>query len=107
MADQYDYDLFTIGAGSGGVRASRVAASHGARVAVAEEHRVGGTTHPAFFPSFNPGTPMGKTFKALADHLTRALEVVMVLCLVVMLVMVFVRVLRLSCRSGPVVMLMG
>ncbi|QPI72240.1 glutathione-disulfide reductase [Sphingobium sp. Cam5-1] len=40
---EYDYDLFVIGAGSGGVRASRVAASHGARVAVAEEHRVGGT----------------------------------------------------------------
>ncbi|AYJ84806.1 glutathione-disulfide reductase (plasmid) [Sphingomonas paeninsulae] len=39
----YDYDLFVIGAGSGGVRASRVAAAHGARVAVAEEHRVGGT----------------------------------------------------------------
>ena len=42
MAD-YDYDLFTIGAGSGGVRASRVAAAHGAKVAVAEEYRVGGT----------------------------------------------------------------
>ncbi len=39
----YDYDLFTIGAGSGGVRASRVAAAHGAKVAVAEEHQVGGT----------------------------------------------------------------
>jgi glutathione reductase (NADPH) len=39
----YDYDLFTIGAGSGGVRASRVAAAYGARVAVAEEYRVGGT----------------------------------------------------------------
>ncbi len=39
----YDYDLFTIGAGSGGVRASRMAAQHGARVAVAEEYRVGGT----------------------------------------------------------------
>ena len=39
----HDYDLFTIGAGSGGVRASRVAAAHGARVAVAEEFRVGGT----------------------------------------------------------------
>lgn len=39
----YDYDLFVIGAGSGGVRASRVAASHGARVAVAEEFRIGGT----------------------------------------------------------------
>lgn len=43
MAAEYDYDLFTIGAGSGGVRASRIAAAHGARVAVAEEHRVGGT----------------------------------------------------------------
>ena len=39
----FDYDLFVIGAGSGGVRASRIAASHGARVAVAEEYRVGGT----------------------------------------------------------------
>ncbi|MFZ3035256.1 MAG: glutathione-disulfide reductase, partial [Parvibaculum sp.] len=40
---EYDYDLFVIGAGSGGVRASRIAASHGAKVAVAEEYRVGGT----------------------------------------------------------------
>lgn len=39
----YDYDLFTIGAGSGGVRASRMAANYGAKVAVAEEYRVGGT----------------------------------------------------------------
>ncbi|MGF1453771.1 MAG: glutathione-disulfide reductase [Alphaproteobacteria bacterium] len=39
----YDYDLFTIGAGSGGVRASRLAAQAGARVAVAEEDREGGT----------------------------------------------------------------
>jgi glutathione reductase (NADPH) len=39
----YDYDLFVIGAGSGGVRAARIAAQHGARVAVAEEDRVGGT----------------------------------------------------------------
>ncbi len=39
----HDYDLFVIGAGSGGVRASRVAAAHGARVAVAEEYRIGGT----------------------------------------------------------------
>jgi len=42
MSD-FDFDLFVIGAGSGGVRASRIAASHGARVAVAEEYRVGGT----------------------------------------------------------------
>jgi glutathione reductase (NADPH) len=40
---KFDYDLFVIGAGSGGVRASRVSAAHGARVAVAEEHKVGGT----------------------------------------------------------------
>jgi len=40
---QYDYDLFTIGAGSGGVRASRFAANGGARVAVAEERYLGGT----------------------------------------------------------------
>jgi len=39
----FDYDLFVIGAGSGGVRASRIAASHGAKVAVAEEFRIGGT----------------------------------------------------------------
>ena len=40
---QFDYDLFVIGAGSGGVRAARIAATHGARVAIAEEYRVGGT----------------------------------------------------------------
>ena len=38
-----DFDLFVIGAGSGGVRASRVSAGYGARVAIAEEHKVGGT----------------------------------------------------------------
>ena len=42
MSD-FDVDLFVIGAGSGGVRAGRIAASHGARVMVAEEYRVGGT----------------------------------------------------------------
>ena len=40
---RYDYDLFTIGAGSGGVRASRMSAAYGARVAVAEERYLGGT----------------------------------------------------------------
>jgi glutathione reductase (NADPH) len=40
---RYDYDLFTIGAGSGGVACSRRAASYGARVAICEELRVGGT----------------------------------------------------------------
>jgi len=39
----YDFDLFVIGAGSGGVRASRMSASHGARVAIAEERYLGGT----------------------------------------------------------------
>jgi glutathione reductase (NADPH) len=38
-----DFDLIVIGAGSGGVRAARVAAAYGARVAIAEEHKVGGT----------------------------------------------------------------
>jgi glutathione reductase (NADPH) len=42
MAD-HDVDLFVIGAGSGGVRAARVAAGYGARVMIAEEFRVGGT----------------------------------------------------------------
>jgi glutathione reductase (NADPH) len=40
---QYDFDLFVIGAGSGGVRASRFSAGYGARVAVAEASRLGGT----------------------------------------------------------------
>jgi glutathione reductase (NADPH) len=39
----YDFDLFVIGAGSGGVRAARIAAQNGARVAIAEESRIGGT----------------------------------------------------------------
>lgn len=39
----YDYDLFVIGAGSGGVRAARMSAGHGARVAVAEDTYLGGT----------------------------------------------------------------
>lgn len=40
---EFDYDLFVIGAGSGGVRAARIASQYGARVAIAEEYRVGGT----------------------------------------------------------------
>jgi glutathione reductase (NADPH) len=40
---EFDYDLFVIGGGSGGVRAARVAAETGARVGIAEEHRFGGT----------------------------------------------------------------
>ena len=40
---KYDYDLFVIGAGSGGVRAARIASQAGARVAIAEEYRIGGT----------------------------------------------------------------
>jgi glutathione reductase (NADPH) len=42
MAD-HDVDLFVVGGGSGGVRAARIAAGHGARVMLAEEYRVGGT----------------------------------------------------------------
>jgi len=40
---KFDYDLFVIGAGSGGVRAARIASQAGARVAIAEEYRIGGT----------------------------------------------------------------
>ncbi len=40
---KYDFDLFVLGAGSGGVRAARMAALSGAKVGIAEEHRVGGT----------------------------------------------------------------
>jgi glutathione reductase (NADPH) len=43
MSETYDYDLFVIGAGSGGVRAARLTALGGKRVAIAEEFRVGGT----------------------------------------------------------------
>ncbi len=39
----YDYDLFVIGGGSGGVRSGRLAASMGKKVAIAEEYRFGGT----------------------------------------------------------------
>ena len=43
MSTRFDYDLLVIGAGSGGVRAARIASGHGAKVAIAEEYRVGGT----------------------------------------------------------------
>jgi glutathione reductase (NADPH) len=43
MSNENDYDLMVIGAGSGGVRAARIAAGLGAKVAVAEKHRIGGT----------------------------------------------------------------
>ncbi len=43
MSSRYDFDLFTIGAGSGGVRASRMAGAAGARVAIAEDSDLGGT----------------------------------------------------------------
>lgn len=43
MSHNFDFDLFVIGAGSGGVRAARIAAQSGARVGIAEEYRYGGT----------------------------------------------------------------
>jgi glutathione reductase (NADPH) len=43
VTSAHDVDLFVIGAGSGGVRAARIAAQHGARVMIAEEYRIGGT----------------------------------------------------------------
>jgi glutathione reductase (NADPH) len=41
--NQYDYDLFVIGAGSGGVRAANMASAHGVRVAITEQRYLGGT----------------------------------------------------------------
>src|SRR5262245_4198380 len=43
LMQRFDVDLFVIGGGSGGVRAARVASEHGARVAIAEVDRWGGT----------------------------------------------------------------
>src|ERR1700745_1022426 len=43
MPERFDFDLFTIGAGSGGVRATRIAASYGKKVCVSEERYLGGT----------------------------------------------------------------
>lgn len=43
MSETFDVDLFVIGGGSGGVRAARIAAGHGAKVMLAEEYRLGGT----------------------------------------------------------------
>jgi glutathione reductase (NADPH) len=43
MTSAFDYDFFVIGGGSGGVRAARIAASHGAKVGLAEDYRFGGT----------------------------------------------------------------
>ena len=45
----YQYDLFVIGAGSGGVRAARMSASYGAKVAIAENHYLGGTCFECLF----------------------------------------------------------
>lgn len=42
-ANEFEYDLLVIGAGSGGVRAARMSASYGAKVAIVEEYRIGGT----------------------------------------------------------------
>lgn len=66
MAD-YDYDLFVIGAGSGGVRAARLTALGGKRVAVAEEFRVGGTC------VIRGCVP--KKFMVMASEVSHALEI--------------------------------
>ncbi|WP_417231698.1 glutathione-disulfide reductase [Brevundimonas sp.] len=66
MAD-YDYDLFVIGAGSGGVRAARLTALGGKRVAIAEEHRVGGTC------VIRGCVP--KKFMVMASEVSHALEI--------------------------------
>ncbi|HYC96809.1 glutathione-disulfide reductase [Brevundimonas sp.] len=64
---QYDYDLFVIGAGSGGVRAARLTALGGKRVAIAEEHRVGGTC------VIRGCVP--KKFMVMASEVSHALEI--------------------------------
>ena len=66
MAD-CDYDLFVIGAGSGGVRAARLTALDGKRVAVAEEYRVGGTC------VIRGCVP--KKFMVMASEVSHALEI--------------------------------
>ncbi len=63
---QYDYDLFTIGGGSGGVRASRVSAGFGARVALAEERYLGG-------PCVNVGC-IPKKLLVYASHFSEDFE---------------------------------
>lgn len=64
---EYDYDLFVIGAGSGGVRAARLTALDGKRVAVAEEYRVGGTC------VIRGCVP--KKFMVMASEVSHALEI--------------------------------
>lgn len=66
MSD-FDYDLFVIGAGSGGVRAARMSASYGARVAIAEESHLGGTC-------VNVGCVPKKLF-SYASHVHEDLEI--------------------------------
>lgn len=58
---QYDYDYFVIGAGSGGVRSARIAASHGAKVGIAEGQHLGGTC-------VNLGCVPKKLFSYAADY---------------------------------------
>ncbi|MGQ3113426.1 MAG: FAD-dependent oxidoreductase, partial [Brevundimonas sp.] len=67
MSDTYDYDLFVIGAGSGGVRAARLTALGGKRVAIAEEFRVGGTC------VIRGCVP--KKFMVMASEVSHALEI--------------------------------
>ncbi|WP_226633546.1 glutathione-disulfide reductase [Brevundimonas poindexterae] len=67
MPTTYDYDLFVIGAGSGGVRAARLTALSGKKVAVAEEHRVGGTC------VIRGCVP--KKFMVMASEVSHALEI--------------------------------
>ena len=50
---RYDYDLFVVGGGSGGVRSSRIAGQHGARVALAEEKKLGKYSIVSFFFCFS------------------------------------------------------
>ena len=71
MSDSYEYDLFVIGAGSGGVRAARVSASLGARVGIAEERYLGGTcVNVGCVPKklFVYGAGFGEEFRAARSY---------------------------------------
>ena len=71
MSDNYEYDLFVIGAGSGGVRAARVSASLGAKVGIAEERYLGGTcVNVGCVPKklFVYGAGFGEEFRAAKGY---------------------------------------
>ena len=95
MSKEYDFDLFVIGAGSGGVRAARMAAAKGKKVAIAEVSDLGGTcvnvgcvpkklsVYASQFPDFfhasvSPDRPNSLSKSAHPSHLANLLTLVSV-----------------------------